>query len=667
MATSSTSFGYFLKPLLAVVIIGGFFFVYNTYIVDRSLQALETSLSMTATAKSFQDVGILSVVLDEVLMEEVTKKNLDSERVAGLRFAQSVASEAQDSADISDAVFVLGQVVNEKKAKRFFLLKWVDALMAALKRFWAFLGLAFESEEADTSLRPVIAKDKVRLEFLSRVQKVEEEGDFEKSATLLGEFVQLYPAYEEIGEVKLRLARAYLRTRKYDLAEAMVQSILETKGRDSETAAARLLGEKIRTARNADAEITKYKQRIAAERSPERRQLVFLDLGKLALRFYRYPEAQDAFLQASLIQPQSPEARQARLNLGTAYVEDRKYDQAVELFLTMLTEDLDAQVERQVKLQLSDTYYKKGDYERAAKIYQDVALKNPEWKGSKMAKFQAGHTLVNKAKSIQQGAEIMSDLDEDAMFGERMETARYQYLNEGFELLQNGSLKGAEEMFQAVLRMDPGEAWAYSGLSNALTSQGRFQEGYETARRGVHIREDGFTRAALGFNALMQGDYALAIEHYEKAVSLYPKFVLAWYNLGFLYASIGELDKAGQSYERALDANPEFALAHNSLGSILWQRGDAAGAESEFRKALTIDATFMDAQYNLALLHLSVKRYEEARTLLTQLQEKDPNFRDVRQRLKVFEKLDNLISTEASQAPAPAAAAASAPAPGQNV
>lgn len=632
---------------MIAIIIGGFFFVYNTYIVDRSLEALETSLAMTATAKSFQDVGILSVVLDEVLMEEVTKRNLDTERVAGLRFAQSVASEAQGQADISDATFVLEQVITEKKASRFFLLQWLDALLDALARLGRFLGVAFEAPESDTSLRPVIAKDSVRLEFLSRVQKVEEEGDFEKAATLLEEFSQLYPAYEEIAEVKLRLARAYLRTRKYDLSEAMVRSILEAQARDSEAAAAKLLLEKVRAARTADTEITKRKQRIASERVPERRQLLFLELGKLALRFYRYAEAQDAFLQASLIQPQSPEARQARLNLGTAYGEDRKYDAAIELYLTMLSEDLTAEMQREVKLQLSDTYYKKGDYERAAKIYQDVALKNPSWKGSKLAKFQAGHTLVNKAKSIQQGAEVLSDLDEDAMFGEHMETARYQYLNEGFELLQNGSLKGAEEMFQAVLRMDPGEAWAYAGLSNALTSQGRFQEGYETARRGVHIREDGFTRAALGFNALMQGNYAPAIEHYEKAVSLFPKFVLAWYNLGFLYASIGELNKAEQSYARALEANPQFALAHNSLGSILWQRGEAAAAEEEFRKALSIEPAFMDAQYNLALLYLSVKRYEEARRLLSELQQKDPNYRDVRQRLKVFEKLDKLAGSEA--------------------
>ena len=71
-----------------------------------------------------------------------------------------------------------------------------------------------------------------------------------------------------------------------------------------------------------------------------------------------------------------------------------------------------------------------------------------------------------------------------------------------------------------------------------------------------------------GMDALKKKKLEDAQNSFEKAVELYPRYALAWYELGRLRASQDQYDIARGSFNEAIKADPKFVLPYVSL-SIL--------------------------------------------------------------------------------------------------
>jgi TolB-like protein/Tfp pilus assembly protein PilF len=116
-------------------------------------------------------------------------------------------------------------------------------------------------------------------------------------------------------------------------------------------------------------------------------------------------------------------------------------------------------------------------------------------------------------------------------------------------------------------------------------------------------------------------DLAEAVGHFERAVTLDPKFALAHANLSIAYALYRNYAglpreewyaKGQASAERALQLSPGLAEAHTSEGVIKWYRRDHKGAEAAFRQAIQLNPN--DAQANQwlgVMLGVSMGRVEE--------------------------------------------------------
>ncbi|HSA07634.1 MAG TPA: tetratricopeptide repeat protein [Candidatus Gastranaerophilales bacterium] len=83
------------------------------------------------------------------------------------------------------------------------------------------------------------------------------------------------------------------------------------------------------------------------------------------------------------------------------------------------------------------------------------------------------------------------------------------------------------------------------------------------------IHGKSFYQVYLGDKEYKQGNFAEAIEHYNKAVKLYPNHVKARYNLANIYVNFEDYESAVREYEMALKYNPEYLNARLSLGIIL--------------------------------------------------------------------------------------------------
>ena len=65
----------------------------------------------------------------------------------------------------------------------------------------------------------------------------------------------------------------------------------------------------------------------------------------------------------------------------------------------------------------------------------------------------------------------------------------------------------------------------------------------------------------------------------NKAVSLYPKYAAAWYELGNVQREQKDIEGARQSYAKALEADPKFVSPYLELG-------DLAGREQKWQEAV---------------------------------------------------------------------------------
>lgn len=105
----------------------------------------------------------------------------------------------------------------------------------------------------------------------------------------------------------------------------------------------------------------------------------------------------------------------------------------------------------------------------------------------------------------------------------------------------------------------------------------------------------------LGNAFVQKGDLDSGIKEYEKALAIFPKYVLARINLGRALVKKGDLDAAIGEYQMALTINPNDFLAHVNLGDALDQKGEMDGAIQEYQKAYQINPNFVSLNVKLGI------------------------------------------------------------------
>ena len=86
----------------------------------------------------------------------------------------------------------------------------------------------------------------------------------------------------------------------------------------------------------------------------------------------------------------------------------------------------------------------------------------------------------------------------------------------------------------------------------------------------------------------------LAIQAYEQAVRLDPKFAEAWNNLGSCYRKIKDYGKSFDAYKHALDLKPDYPNAHEYLGRTYLATGNKDAAMREYEVLKRLDAKMAD-------------------------------------------------------------------------
>jgi len=94
----------------------------------------------------------------------------------------------------------------------------------------------------------------------------------------------------------------------------------------------------------------------------------------------------------------------------------------------------------------------------------------------------------------------------------------------------------------------------------------------------------------------------LAVQNYEKALSIKPDYAKAHYNLGIALQELGKLQDSVKSYENSIVFEPENAQAYNNLAIVFRELDQLKKAEASGRKAIALDPDYAEAYSSLSII-----------------------------------------------------------------
>jgi tetratricopeptide (TPR) repeat protein len=125
-------------------------------------------------------------------------------------------------------------------------------------------------------------------------------------------------------------------------------------------------------------------------------------------------------------------------------------------------------------------------------------------------------------------------------------------------------------------------------------------------------RISAMTHLAAGQMLEKQGDLKGAIEQYERAISVNPRFTTAYNRLAIVYQKLGKFADAEQMFQQGIRADPGAAMLRNNLGYIYLATNRLPEAETQCREALRISPDFKRARMNLAVTLARAGRPQES-------------------------------------------------------
>jgi Tfp pilus assembly protein PilF len=192
-----------------------------------------------------------------------------------------------------------------------------------------------------------------------------------------------------------------------------------------------------------------------------------------------------------------------------------------------------------------------------------------------------------------------------------------------------GVLDFAYRHFQRAVVLEPCDALSYDGMARLWRDWGTPDLALSEVHRALHCsRKSAEIYNTLGTVLESLGQPAGAERAYRSAVALNPRATFALNNLCYVQMNRGDGAAAAASCEAALAIDPNFAPARNNLALVEAKRGDLAAAEKRLRGGSASGFSL----YNVGVLRLTERRYEEAALAFDQAAAAQPSLTIARQR-----------------------------------
>ena len=146
----------------------------------------------------------------------------------------------------------------------------------------------------------------------------------------------------------------------------------------------------------------------------------------------------------------------------------------------------------------------------------------------------------------------------------------------------------------------------YNDLQGYIKHQKNHHKAYIEYGRGQLSRRNNAVRI-VSVNGKAINDNApvyAAIEHYSRAIELYPDFIEAYLARAQVYFWIDDFDKAIKDYTSVIEIDPDYASAYVGRGQAYSNKGCYARAIDDFSRAIEIDPDYASAYVQRGCVYL---------------------------------------------------------------
>lgn len=186
-------------------------------------------------------------------------------------------------------------------------------------------------------------------------------------------------------------------------------------------------------------------------------------------------------------------------------------------------------------------------------------------------------------------------------------------LAEALHLLNSGRIAEAESAYQVIFGSPKDRHVAALQLGIIAHLRGDDRGAFDLIEQSVHLNPE-YAQAHNHLGNALRGEQRVveALASYRKAIELEPEYAAPHYNIGSVLLQLGDTEAALSCFETALSLNASFADAYNSLGMAQMDLGEPEKAVESYRQALQLNPDFFEALNNIAIALMNLKRAEEA-------------------------------------------------------
>ncbi|MCI0698989.1 tetratricopeptide repeat protein [candidate division KSB1 bacterium] len=148
----------------------------------------------------------------------------------------------------------------------------------------------------------------------------------------------------------------------------------------------------------------------------------------------------------------------------------------------------------------------------------------------------------------------------------------------------------------ALLLADSAEYWANYNLGQALVRLGQQGEGKRYLAKAESLQAE-----------------LKNIQDWENLVENNPDQLMLWVNYGESLRRAGRVDEAIEAFQVALSIEPRFVALRNNLAILYMMRGDTAAALYSYKAILELHPSLPDVWLNLGVFYAKCGKMEEAR------------------------------------------------------
>jgi tetratricopeptide (TPR) repeat protein len=231
-------------------------------------------------------------------------------------------------------------------------------------------------------------------------------------------------------------------------------------------------------------------------------------------------------------------------------------------------------------LRKAQSHIKAGELTEAEELYKQVLSKFPKNKKAIQGYQKLKLGMISKGLSTSEPPQ------------EQVENLLTLYNKGQFEELL-AKVKPLISLFPKTI-----ELYNLQGASNALIERnGAAIESYDQA---IKINPK-YADAHLNKGSVLQknGEFDAAMESFNKALSINPYHSIAHFNMGNALNEKSELDASVESYEKAIKIKPDYAEAYFNMGIVLENKGELDAAMESYEQAIKIKPDYAEAYNNM--------------------------------------------------------------------